>query len=505
MKQRMSQRNIMAVSAAVIVLIAIVAGVLIWNGRNQTYRSIKIVEMDGTVTIDREGISNLSASVNMNLVSGDYLATGKDAYVVLRLDTDKYVMLGENGAMKVNAEGDESASRTSIQLEAGSVLNEIQNPLGQDSTFDIVTPNATMSVRGTVFEVRKKEDGNISVLVYDGCVAVALDGKEPCLYQAGEYTEFTGGSSPEFVTERGDVSEAQMNGQMLERLKKIAQEGRELELALAEPSSEESSSAEETASSKESVAATQSSSHSEEPSSAKASEPSKEKKEPVQEKVTEPSVEETKESVPESEEDDSDDSDDSSHRKPKPKPVDPTDPTDPTNPTDPTEPTNPTDPTEPTNPTDPTEPTNPTDPTEPTVPDGTYTVAYCYPYIALWATDPTDNTRYSTIMDTEPNPGSEYPSVAGGSKLQKPTTATVTMTPEGWLPEKSSLVNVGWCTESGREWDYEKDVVTENLILYPIWQDQDGLKYYPYIYTSGTKTYPCNSIVEGSTPELPKS
>ena len=47
---------------------------------------------------------------------------------------------------------------------------------------------------GTVFEVRKSQtdaEGSIEVLVYDGKVAVGLEGKEPALYEAGEYTQFT--------------------------------------------------------------------------------------------------------------------------------------------------------------------------------------------------------------------------------------------------------------------------------------------------------------------------
>ena len=121
--------------AAVAVIIAVFAG-----KTGESYRSIKIVEMNGEVTIGREGIGNLDAAVNMNLISGDSVHTGQGAYVVLMLDTDKYVMLGESGSMEVVAEGDEARGRTSILLEQGSVLSEIQNPLGQGSSYDVVTP-----------------------------------------------------------------------------------------------------------------------------------------------------------------------------------------------------------------------------------------------------------------------------------------------------------------------------------------------------------------------------
>lgn len=523
MEKRMSQKTILAISAAVVALIVIVSGVLIWKNQHQSYRSIKIVEMNGAVTIDREGISSLNASVNMNLVSGDYLTTGQDAYVVLRLDTDKYVMLGECGAMKVHAQGTAAAARTSIQLEAGSVLSEIQNPLGQDASYDIVTPNATMSVRGTVFEVRKNEsessdeEGTISVLVYDGCVAVAPDGLEPREYHAGEYTEFTDSASPKFLTQQGTITEDQMDGQMLERLRKIEQSGRSLNMdvitALASAESETPASGEEqTPASKESSASVEKSA--DEESAASSAEPSRETTTtPVKKNPVKPSVEAPSESVPEStqaesEEDDSDDdSSDKKPSKPKPKPTEPSteEPTDPSEPTKP-EPSEPSEPSteDPTKPSE--EPSNP-EPSEPSTeepsePVKQCRVAYYLPYIALWGEN-ADGSRYSTIMDIAPVNSVENNSIESGSKLQKPADVTVSMTPEGWIAEKKDLTHTGWCTIDGRAWDFDKDVVTEDTSLYPIWQDAEGRKYYPCIYKTGTKTYPCNSIIENSTPELP--
>lgn len=209
--------------AAVIVVIAVFAG-----KTGESYRSIKIVEMSGEVTIGREGIGNLDAAVNMNLISGDSVHTGQGAYVVLMLDTDKYVMLGEFGSMEVVAEGDETRGKTSILLEQGSVLSEIQNPLGQGSSYDVVTPNATMSVRGTVFEIDRGADGKVSLLVFDGAVALGMDGQEAVLYNAGEYMQFEEGNPPTVIVDRGTISEDVMNEQMLRRLEEINESGRGL-------------------------------------------------------------------------------------------------------------------------------------------------------------------------------------------------------------------------------------------------------------------------------------
>ena len=101
MEKMMKQKKLWIAAAAGVALLAvlIVATVLLGGGKEPSYRSIKIVELEGDVSIERGGVGTLTASANMNLVSGDRVATAEEAYVVLCLDTDKYVMLGEAGAM----------------------------------------------------------------------------------------------------------------------------------------------------------------------------------------------------------------------------------------------------------------------------------------------------------------------------------------------------------------------------------------------------------------------
>lgn len=248
-KEKGMQKKVFIAIAAV-AAVAIVALVLILalGRKEETYRSIKIIELEGGVTIDREGVGVLEASSNMNLISGDAVKTEQDAYAVLQLDSDKYVMLAESGSMTVVAEGDEANGRTAIQLDSGSVLSEIQNPLSSGSSYDIVTPNATMSVRGTVFEVRRSGDdsnGDIEVLVYDGKVAVGLDGMESALYGAGEYTKFTAGKDPQFVIERAEITDEYLNPQFMERLEQINSQSRELNLGTAQLVSSQTAADEE--------------------------------------------------------------------------------------------------------------------------------------------------------------------------------------------------------------------------------------------------------------------
>ena len=232
-KGKQKKRIIAASAAGAAVAVVILAVVLILRGGEKSYRSIRVVELEGSVTILRESVGSLDASVNMNLISGDHVSTSADSYVVLRLDDDKYVMLGESGSIQVDAEGSAADGRTTIHLEAGSVLNEIQNPLGENASYEIVTPSATMSVRGTVFETRANGSGgqgNIEVLVYEGKVEAGLEGQEPVLYGGGEYTQFTADDVPRFIVEREKITADKIDPQMIQRLLKINESGRELDL-----------------------------------------------------------------------------------------------------------------------------------------------------------------------------------------------------------------------------------------------------------------------------------
>lgn len=87
-------------------------------------------------------------------------------------------LLDSGTVMKLNAAGNASDSRTSIELQKGSILNEITNPLSANSSYEVATPKATMAVRGTSFivSVNENPDGsyNINVYTLDGKVEVTL-------------------------------------------------------------------------------------------------------------------------------------------------------------------------------------------------------------------------------------------------------------------------------------------------------------------------------------------
>ncbi len=187
-KKTMNKKKIlwMAGAAALLVVVGVVLFFVLGKDE-EAYRNIRVTEVVGDVTVNREDLDNLKVKENMNLESGDEVLTGEGAKLTLRLDDDKYVVLDENTKVVLVATGTKEDSKTRLELEYGAIFSDIKTKLSEDSDYQICTPSSTMSVRGTQFEVayRKLLDnaGNyigmeIKVLTFDGAVAVAPEGEE---------------------------------------------------------------------------------------------------------------------------------------------------------------------------------------------------------------------------------------------------------------------------------------------------------------------------------------
>ena len=166
-----------AIAAAVILIFVV--------GRND-YRSIKVFEIGGDARVER-GADTLDAFKDMSLSSGDVLEVHDDSFVRLKLDDDKYVYLEAGTRIELYATGTEKDSKTRVFVSRGSMMTEVRKKLSARSSYDIVTPNTTMSIRGTKTLTEVTEDaatGDIKTnsAVYEGkvtlmAVKVAPDGK----------------------------------------------------------------------------------------------------------------------------------------------------------------------------------------------------------------------------------------------------------------------------------------------------------------------------------------
>lgn len=204
---------IIALIAVLIVSAAVITAVLLVN-KNESYRIIKVYEVEGTVYVQRDGIDDLAAYENMILESGDTVKV-ENGSMTLKLDEDKYVYVEEQTEFEVVATGTSANSKTSIELKKGAITNDIQNKLSADSSYEVNTPNSTMAVRGTVFrvEISYDEDGvcYTKVSVLDGKVGSRLiysnktvsdeevfvdKGYEVIIYQNDDDTDYLTGVEP---------------------------------------------------------------------------------------------------------------------------------------------------------------------------------------------------------------------------------------------------------------------------------------------------------------------
>lgn len=157
------------ITIAVLVILAVIITVALTN---KGYRVLKMEYHEGNVELERE---NAQAKLfdGINLKSGDCITTGESALAELWADSDKHMVAEENTRFSIVASGNEEKGRIRINLEYGTALFEIEKKLPEGSEFEVTTPNATLSVRGTTFEVTyDRENNKTIVMVTEGVVEV---------------------------------------------------------------------------------------------------------------------------------------------------------------------------------------------------------------------------------------------------------------------------------------------------------------------------------------------
>ena len=131
-----------------------------------------------------------------------------------------------------------------IELLSGAITNDIQNKLSVDSSYEVNTPNSTMSVLGTVFYVSVYEKDGVKytkISVFSGRVSTKLkyedgtysdeevvveSGKETIIYYDGKVTDYVGDPS--------DIDYGEIPEQALKLLAGLAEEGREISITSEE-------------------------------------------------------------------------------------------------------------------------------------------------------------------------------------------------------------------------------------------------------------------------------
>lgn len=236
-------KNIKIIGGAAAVLAVLVIALVVIFGRNsgsEAYRNISIFELNASATVGRDG-TTLDAYEGMRLENGDTIRVADNGYLRLVLDGDKYATLEAGTEIRLNATGDDRNSKTEIVLINGAVLNEIDNKLNADSSYELSTPTSVMAVRGTVFRVAMTTEGEVGhteLIVLDGQVAAApvlADGTigEEIRVNAGEslvFDRLDDQSDP--VCTQSEISYENLPAETLERIMELRRNGRLDEISI---------------------------------------------------------------------------------------------------------------------------------------------------------------------------------------------------------------------------------------------------------------------------------
>lgn len=177
-----SMKKIIIPAAAVVLLAAAAVIAVLMLSHKDAYRLVKVNSYEGEVSVSREDDGELSAFEGMKLVTEDRVDVAEESFLELLADEDKHICAEENTGFVLNASGTSESGKITIELLYGKSLFTIDNKLNEDSFFEVKTPNATLSVRGTSFSVEyNRETGETTVEVFEGKVLAESYGNEQLL------------------------------------------------------------------------------------------------------------------------------------------------------------------------------------------------------------------------------------------------------------------------------------------------------------------------------------
>lgn len=201
--KEISTKLALGIGGGVIAVAGIATAVILSINGQDAFRSITVLDTVGQVTVTRDS-EQMEPYRDMKLESGDDIQVGDASELDMVLDTDKTVYVEENTHMWLEALGDANNSTTVIYMDAGATMHKIDNKLSDESTYQVDTPNSTMSIRGTLPRVEVTErDGQIytDYQVFEGNITIQLKTTEGELI--GEPIEVGAGYQ---IETRGDES-----------------------------------------------------------------------------------------------------------------------------------------------------------------------------------------------------------------------------------------------------------------------------------------------------------
>ena len=171
-----------------IFLLTFIFGLSSCKKEEDSYRNIKIVELEGDATIKRKE-KEYDAYINMSLRSNDNISVNDDSSLILKLDSDKYLYVGENSNIDL-VSSEKDSTKTIIKVNEGSIVSEVKNKLKDDEEYGVETPNSVMAIRGTTFGVTVSHFDDFCEITYKlikGKIELAVIDQDGSNYNAGVF------------------------------------------------------------------------------------------------------------------------------------------------------------------------------------------------------------------------------------------------------------------------------------------------------------------------------
>ncbi|GAA4361290.1 FecR family protein [Kangiella marina] len=139
---------------------------------------VDVTAINGSVYFVRRGIKK-PLTLQHTLVLDDILVTEKDSSVALLFADGSKLLLGENSELVFDIQtkwGETGMVDSRMRLMKGSAEGRVKPLIGPGANFEVQTPSAVATVRGTEFRVRvdDKDPGVVFNEVDEGTVAVQL-------------------------------------------------------------------------------------------------------------------------------------------------------------------------------------------------------------------------------------------------------------------------------------------------------------------------------------------
>ena len=170
------EKVVTSVIAAVVLIAAVVVVCVIVSRNNMLATTMRLLRVQGTVSIeDSKGVTKPVID-NLRFKSGDALNTGSDGLASVGLDDAKIVTLQNDS----RAEFRKKNKQLELKLTKGAVFFNVTEKLKDDEKFEIKTSTMTAGIRGTsgIIYYDSKDANRETVAITDGTVIVSATNPE---------------------------------------------------------------------------------------------------------------------------------------------------------------------------------------------------------------------------------------------------------------------------------------------------------------------------------------